>query len=806
MNPTHQAQLQAIVNGYRGTMYVNYLGVASHAVVYADFLHTFPDEVRLMWPAPLSIPKFLFFFLRYYTLAHQALPMLYGLPRNVSPNECKGRIILTGISCLVITVASEAILFIRVYGFSGKSRKVLVFLAFLFLSMHAPALVLDTMFTSTLRYVKFPIPNLVCMPVEAHDLWHAAVFATMLGSLLVVMFMMIFIAFKKHRHSNSPLLTIFYRDGIFYFICLSVFAIGNIIANLAAPNGGVKFVLPFSCFLHTFPDEVRLMWPTPLSVPKVLFFCLRYYTLAHQVLAMWYGLPRNVPPHECKDRLVLADISSLLVIIASEAILFFRVYAFSGKSRKVLVYLITQFLVRAISHLDDNIPEPLLEVFHVPAFVLDIKFTHTVKYVKFPIPNLVCMPAEAQEVLQAGVFALFLASVLAVMFMMIYVAFIKHRNFHSPLLTLFYRDGVTYFVCHSVLATGNIIASLAAPAGGGLKFILVQLEVNLHAILATRMLLHLREHAERDRIHGWCDATGTMAEAMEYSAAAYHPDVRSVVALSTMRFAGREIAGPKKSFVTSKLGAFSSTHGVNRQSGPGTLRCVRYSWQFRLPAQAASGFASALAQAPMFSESAAGEYKLLFTQVQLHLHLAAMPKIRTSRTKQPPEGYEDIEAILDDYAKKMRDAENESHEGKRKAESLWPIMRISHARSRYVYELYYKRDAISRELYDWLLKEGYADANLIAKWKKPGYEKLCCLRCIQTRDMNYQGSTCICRVPKAQVRAGTIVECVHCVIQDAVAAALIHDEQMPDSQCSPISSLFPGLAQPQRGFHSASLR
>ncbi|PPQ69875.1 hypothetical protein CVT24_003210 [Panaeolus cyanescens] len=133
-----------------------------------------------------------------------------------------------------------------------------------------------------------------------------------------------------------------------------------------------------------------------------------------------------------------------------------------------------------------------------------------------------------------------------------------------------------------------------------------------------------------------------------------------------------------------------------------------------------------------------------------------MPKIRTTRTKAPPEGYEEIEEILDDYAKKMRDAENESHEGKRKAESLWPIMRISHARSRYIYELYYKREAISRELYDWLLKQGYADANLIAKWKKTGYEKLCCLRCIQTRDMNYQGSTCICRVPKAQAAEAVV--------------------------------------------------
>lgn len=55
-------------------------------------------------------------------------------------------------------------------------------------------------------------------------------------------------------------------------------------------------------------------------------------------------------------------------------------------------------------------------------------------------------------------------------------------------------------------------------------------------------------------------------------------------------------------------------------------------------------------------------------------------------------------------------AETADHEGKRKNESTWPIMRINHTRSRYIYDLYYKREAISRELYDWLLKQGYADA------------------------------------------------------------------------------------------------
>jgi bud site selection protein 31 len=40
-------------------------------------------------------------------------------------------------------------------------------------------------------------------------------------------------------------------------------------------------------------------------------------------------------------------------------------------------------------------------------------------------------------------------------------------------------------------------------------------------------------------------------------------------------------------------------------------------------------------------------------------------------------------------------------------------MRIAHTRSRYIYELYYKREAISKELYDWLLKEGYGDAKCV---------------------------------------------------------------------------------------------
>ncbi len=41
-------------------------------------------------------------------------------------------------------------------------------------------------------------------------------------------------------------------------------------------------------------------------------------------------------------------------------------------------------------------------------------------------------------------------------------------------------------------------------------------------------------------------------------------------------------------------------------------------------------------------------------------------------------------------------AETDPHEGKRKVEALWPIFKIHHQRSRYIFDLYYKRKAVSR--------------------------------------------------------------------------------------------------------------
>jgi|SRR5687768_7230826 bud site selection protein 31 len=102
-----------------------------------------------------------------------------------------------------------------------------------------------------------------------------------------------------------------------------------------------------------------------------------------------------------------------------------------------------------------------------------------------------------------------------------------------------------------------------------------------------------------------------------------------------------------------------------------------------------------------------------------------MPAIRhASKRKPPPEGFSDIETDLLIFSNKMKDAQNKPPPTGPKHQAQWEVFQISHQRSRYVYDLYYEKEAISKQLYDWLLKNGYADAMLIAKWKKQGYEKV----------------------------------------------------------------------------------
>jgi len=118
--------------------------------------------------------------------------------------------------------------------------------------------------------------------------------------------------------------------------------------------------------------------------------------------------------------------------------------------------------------------------------------------------------------------------------------------------------------------------------------------------------------------------------------------------------------------------------------------------------------------------------------------------IRTG--KRAPPGYDLIEPVIEALENELRDKVKESNDGKRNHESIWPVHQINWQRSRYVYDMFYTYGRISHKVYDYCLRSKIADPSLIAKWKKPGYERLCSTYVINPANFKF-GTTSICRVP-----------------------------------------------------------
>eukprot|EP01038_Epipyxis_sp_PR26KG_P006970 gene6970-9529_t len=146
------------------------------------------------------------------------------------------------------------------------------------------------------------------------------------------------------------------------------------------------------------------------------------------------------------------------------------------------------------------------------------------------------------------------------------------------------------------------------------------------------------------------------------------------------------------------------------------------------------------------------------------------------KIREPPAGFDYVEPILTILDNELREKVNEPHEGLRKNESQWPIHQINWQKSRYIYDLYYTFNKISKEVYDYCISNKIVDAALIAKWKKPGYERLCSTYVINPRNYKF-GTVSICRVPKQFLAPGTEIEdpmtgCRGCASEEEVEVAL----------------------------------
>ncbi|KAF5332618.1 hypothetical protein D9611_005167 [Ephemerocybe angulata] len=255
-SPAAQAAAAKLIEAIKANVLVNYTAIGCTAFVVADYLQTLPDEIEYMWPTDWSLVKVLFILVRYYPFVHTSISTWHHGTGSLTGSKCFVPFIMDAFSCLTVTLICEAISYIRLWAFSGRNKYLLVFLVPYYTAIRGVEYYYLVKFVKSLDFLKAPAgANLGCITTKAESKLLSAVFITVLISLTSVTLLMMFIAYQRRLIAegiggSGSLFKLFYRDGIFYFVCLSSFAIANIICDFAAPQNGMQFIM-VQVMLHT---------------------------------------------------------------------------------------------------------------------------------------------------------------------------------------------------------------------------------------------------------------------------------------------------------------------------------------------------------------------------------------------------------------------------------------------------------------------------------------------------------------------------------------------------------------------------
>ncbi|PXF40345.1 Protein BUD31-like [Gracilariopsis chorda] len=166
------------------------------------------------------------------------------------------------------------------------------------------------------------------------------------------------------------------------------------------------------------------------------------------------------------------------------------------------------------------------------------------------------------------------------------------------------------------------------------------------------------------------------------------------------------------------------------------------------------------------------------------------------KTRKAPPGIEKVLPTLEEFEAQTREALNAPPDDKRRNEIAWPMHKLHYQKNRYLFDMHFKQHKISKKLLDYLIKEKIADGKLIAKWRRPGYERLCSLQVVTKSNMNF-GGVGVCRTPlkqrRGQILPNVLTGCVSCASGDG--GPIWWDDPVPQIVKDRIADIDPGKAE-----------
>ncbi|KAF8874176.1 hypothetical protein BD779DRAFT_261270 [Infundibulicybe gibba] len=204
----------------------NYLVAAAATLVVFDYILTVQQEVALIWRSPWNPTSLLYIWNRYYTLIILAIDLSFMFRVIDSDKVCNKYQTFQNISGVVLVVTIDVILALRVWILYEKNRRLLWFFAF-FISAELIAMTIVAVeaeimtVASGLAIVRLgPYPKLVGCSLTTNNALHILSFYSTPAMIVsFVMFLMtIYRCIFRNNQIGIPILNLFLRDGVFWFL------------------------------------------------------------------------------------------------------------------------------------------------------------------------------------------------------------------------------------------------------------------------------------------------------------------------------------------------------------------------------------------------------------------------------------------------------------------------------------------------------------------------------------------------------------------------------------------------------------
>jgi len=239
--------------------------------------------------------------------------------------------------------------------------------------------------------------------------------------------------------------------------------------------------------LLTFGEETTRIWPSRMSLAKVLFLVNRYFTplgIAFQLIEISSTL--FSAPHICKHVARLEPTIWLIISLVAGCVMMLRIYALWGRNRLILAIL------------------GLLWTFHLVASAVNIHREPAAP----PIPGLTgCIPEGTGDGFDKLIFWLpvILDSVVFGLTLWRTKESFKGGIRQTPTVQLFLQDGALYFFFISAVNTFSATMDVAGPLP--LRPIGAVPSSATTGLMISRLLLNLRGPRTKDNsaVRGWND-------------------------------------------------------------------------------------------------------------------------------------------------------------------------------------------------------------------------------------------------------------------------------------------------------------